>query len=140
MSQENVEVVRRFYESARTEARRGTLAVLEVGLVEFIAPEFEFFPTRELDAAGLYRGPDGFSRFLAEFFGEFDDVRIEPHEFIEAGDQVLVALTFYARGKQSGAEAAWNVFTAWTLSDGMITRGQTFADRADALKAVGLAE
>lgn len=132
MSHENVEVVRRVYEHFR--ATGDSLGDLS----GFVAADFEFAPTRELDAGASYRGLEGFRRFLESFFGEFDDVRAEPHEFIDAGDRVFVALTFHARGKRSGAAVAWSVFAAWTVQDGMLTCLQMFTDRAEALEVVRL--
>jgi ketosteroid isomerase-like protein len=61
---------------------------------------------------------------LETFWDEFDDARIEVHELIEAGDQVLVTLTMRGRGKQSGAEASWTFWQLWTVRDGEVVRGQ----------------
>lgn len=37
-------------------------------------------------------------------------------------------------------EPSWSFFQVWTFRDGQVTRIQGFADRKDALEAVGLAE
>ena len=39
-------------------------------------------------AGGVYRGPEGYRRFLESWWDEFDEPGIEVHELIEAGDQV----------------------------------------------------
>lgn len=77
---------------------------------------------------------------MEAFWGEFDDARLEAHEFIEAGDQVLVSLTVRGRGKQSGAEASWDIWLLWTLRGGKVVHGQGFTDRDEALQAAGLRE
>jgi ketosteroid isomerase-like protein len=71
---------------------------------------------------------------------EFYDARIEIHELIEVGDQVLAEVTLKGRGKQSGVETSWDVWHLWTMQDGKVVRGQGFARRDEALEAAGLQE
>jgi ketosteroid isomerase-like protein len=64
----------------------------------------------------------------------------EIHELIDAGDRVLAAQTLRGRGKQSGAEANWQVWNVWTFREGKIVHGQGFTSRDQALEAAGLSE
>ena len=90
---------------------------------------------------GVYRGPEEYKRRIMERFGEeFHDFGADIHEFIEAGDQVLVSLTFRGRGKQSGVETRWNFWHVWTVRNGSIVHGQGFTSRTEALEAAGLRE
>jgi len=130
MSRKNVELVRRAYEAFN----RGDLD----GAVADIAPDCEYVATGAIPGVeGVYRGPEGFKRFLGWLLNEFDDARAEIHEVIEAGDQVLVSLTNRGRGKQSGVEVDWQVWQLWTVRDGTTRRGQGFTSREEALEAVG---
>ena len=72
----------------------------------------------------------------------FDDYQMAPEEFIDAGgDQVLVFSREGGRGKGSGAAVQTHPTAhLWTLRDGKAIRMQSYWDRADALKAVGLQE
>ena len=88
----------------------------------------------------MLRGPEGWRRFLEGFWGEFDHARLEVHEFLEAGDQVLVTLTMRGRGKQSCAETSGTLWHLWTVQDGKVVRGQGFTSRHEALEAAGLQE
>ena len=100
MSQESVRVVRRMYEAFN----RGDLDAV----VADIAPDAVYVPTGTIPGfAGVYQGGEGFRRFLSWLWEEFDEPHIEVHEIIEAGSQVLVALTNRGRGKQSGADVSW---------------------------------
>jgi uncharacterized protein len=131
MSPNAVEVVRRAYEAFN----RGDLD----GVVEYGAPDFEYVATGTIPgAAGVYRGPEEYRRFLDWWWGEFDDPDIEVHELIDAGDQVLACLTFRGRGKQSGVQASWNIWQLWTVRDGKVVCGQGFTNKKDALDAAGL--
>jgi ketosteroid isomerase-like protein len=111
-------------------------------VVADLAPDFEYVASGAVPGAGgVFRGTDGLRRFMEAFWGEFDDTRIEVHEFIDAGDQVVVSSTLQGRGKQSGAEATWNnVPQVWNLRDGKVVHGQGFMSRHDALEAAGLSE
>jgi ketosteroid isomerase-like protein len=76
---------------------------------------------------------------------ERDDVwekfRIEAEEFIDAGDRVVVVGRLVAKGRGSGVEAESPTAQVFTVREGRVVRWEFgYADRADALKAVGLAE
>jgi ketosteroid isomerase-like protein len=133
MSQENVEKVRRAYEAFN----RGD----SEGMVADVAPEFEYVGTGLIPGVGgAYSGAEGLRQFLESFWGEFDEPRVEIRELIEAGDQVVAALTFQGRGKQSGVETKWDLWHVLTLRDGLAVRQQAFTSESEALEAVGLSE
>ena len=133
MSRENVEIVRRAYDAFS----RGDLDAA----VEDMAPDCEYVATGTIPGlGGVYRGPEGFRRFLSWIFDEFDDARVEIDELIEAEDGVLASVTNRGRGKQSGAETSWHVWQLWTVRDGKVVHGQGFTSEAEALEAVGLRE
>jgi ketosteroid isomerase-like protein len=76
---------------------------------------------------------------VEEFAGNWESVRVEPHEFIEAGDLVVVPWTMHVKGRD-GIEAASRVALVWTIRDGAIERMTLYQGRQDALEAVGLSE
>jgi ketosteroid isomerase-like protein len=133
MSHENVEVVRRAFEAFD----RGDME----GVVADFGPHFEYVATGAIPGVrGVYRGTEGYRRFLEAFVGEFDDVHVKTPEFVEAGDQVLVSVTIRGRGKRSRAETSWSFWLLWQVRDGKVVRGQGFTSRDEALAAVGLLE
>jgi uncharacterized protein len=124
-------MARRSYEAWN----RGDLA----GVVADFAPDCEYVASGAIPGVGgVFRGPEGFIQFIERFWGEFDDTRIDVHEFTEVGDQVLVSATQLGRGKRSGVEVRWDVWHLWTTHDGKAVRGQGFTSRDEALKAAGL--
>ena len=133
MSQESVELVRRGYEAFN----RGDID----GVVGLLAPDFEYVASGLVPGVGgVYRGAEGLRRFAETFWAEFDNPRIEVHELIDAGDQVVASTTMRGLGKQSGAETSWDVCQVWTVRDGTAVSGQGFPSRDGALEAVGLRE
>ena len=133
MSRENVEIVRRAYEAFN----RGDLG----GVVADAASDCEYVASGAIPGVGgVYRGLEGFRRFIEAFWDAFDDARQEVYEFVDAGDHVLVALTQRGRGKLSGVETRWNTWHVWTLHEGKIVRGQGFTSRDEAVEAAGLAD
>ena len=134
MSQKNVEIVRRAYEAFN----KGDAA----GMVASFAPDFEFVSSGAIPGVdGVYRGPEEYKRLVVERFGdEFHEFGADIHEFVDAGDRVLVSQTFRGRGKQSGVETRWHVLQLWTVRNGSIVHGQGFTSKGDALDAAGLSE
>jgi uncharacterized protein len=136
MSQANVELVRRINETFNRGDVEGAIALADP------PREFEFVPSGTLipDLADVQRGPEGFRRLVEGFSDEFHDPHVELHEVIDAGDRVFFAATFRGRGKQSGAETSWNIWSVWTVREGRIVRWQGFTDQDEALEAAGLRE
>jgi ketosteroid isomerase-like protein len=127
MSQENVETARRAYEAFN----RGDL--------EGMVADFAYVATGAIPGeGGVYRGPDGWTDFVGWLRSEFESPRVQIRELIEAGDQVLAAVTLRGRGKQSGVDASWDVWNLWTMCEGKVVHGHGFTSRADALEAAGL--
>ena len=134
MSQENVEIVRRAYQ--RWQESGGPD-------YEFLDSEIEWRGPREFpDLAEPHFGHEGVARYLAKVNEAFDDYRMVPEEFIDAGgDQVLVFSREGGRGKGSGAEVQTNPTAhLWTMRDGKAIRMQSYWERSDALEAAGLSE
>jgi ketosteroid isomerase-like protein len=136
MSQENVELVRRIFEAANRGDFEGALALMNA------PPEFEFVQSGVLipDLSDVQRGPEGLRRVYETFLGAFDDIHLEVHELIDAGDRVFGSYTIRGRGTHSGAKTSWDVWNVWTVQDGRVVRWLGFGDRDAALQAAGLSE
>jgi ketosteroid isomerase-like protein len=78
-------------------------------------------------------------RYWTEFAAHWQTVRIEPHEFIEAREHVVVAWSLRGVGRD-GIEVETDVTWTWTLTDGRVKRVAYFPTREEALKAAGLSE
>jgi ketosteroid isomerase-like protein len=135
MSQENVEIVREHYEAFNRGDLDAYLAALD--------PEFEWQGPREIpDLAGTHHGPEGVRWYLSKLTEVFNDYRMVAEEFIDLdGERVLVFAREGGRGKGSGIAVQTNpTGHLWTVRDGRPARLESYWERANALRAVGLAE
>ena len=128
MSEENVEVIRRFYECL---ARRDWDAMWR-----------DFDPDFMLDTQlqGSYRGRNECQAFVDDQISAFESSTAEPVEVFEGGEHVAVFVKIRARPKESSAEIEALVGHLFTMRDGLIVRLQTFPQREKALEAAGLSE
>jgi ketosteroid isomerase-like protein len=132
MSQENVEIVREAFESFLGGDEEKTAQLLD--------PEVEFHGT----VGGLQEGQIAHGQseidqtFESEDLEAWEERRLEPEEFIDAGDDVVVLLHEYRRGKGSGVELETETAVVVAVSGGRVVRIQGYMDRGAALAAAGL--
>ena len=132
MSQENVEIVRRFLDVYN---RRDF-----EGIIEVIDPTFEF-RSRFVGIESVHRASEGFPQSYFQMLDEaYDQFEVVLGEFIDAGAAVLTTGHAEWRGKASGVHGETPVFPAFWLRAKRVFRAETFTDRAEALEAVGLSE
>jgi ketosteroid isomerase-like protein len=124
MSQENVEIVRRFLADEVDEA----LTYADPGIV--------WNPIEESSA----QGHDAVRASLARWKGEWDDYRLMPEEFMDGGDRIIVTVRLGGRGRGSGVEVDARFYDLYTLRDGKIIRMDQFTERSEALEAVSRSE
>jgi ketosteroid isomerase-like protein len=133
MSEENVEIVRQYID----EINRGRdWAAAGAG---FMADDIEIDWSRSpAPYRGIYRGREEALRF-AEELAVWEGFRIEPKEFIAAGDDVLVPHVVHLRGRD-GLEVKVRATYVYTVRDGRCVRWRIYQEHADALEAAGLSE
>jgi ketosteroid isomerase-like protein len=130
VSQQNVETIQSLYEGWR----RG-----DMGLDKF-DPEIAMIESSTLPGAVSAFGIDAVERYMASFAKYWDEIRFEPQEYLDAGEQVVVVARLVGRGKTSGVAVTRTWAYVWTLRDGKALRMDGYAERSEALKAVGLEE
>ena len=132
MSHENLELVRRMTDAFLAGDGPAALALMH--------PDVEFEANARPDA-GVWRGPDGVRRAIAEWIGTWDDYSLEIRDYVEIPDgRVLVLWTERGRGKGSGIPIEHDGGYVVTLREGEIARIHMYNDAGEALAAVGLPE
>jgi ketosteroid isomerase-like protein len=130
MSEENVDKTRDFIEAYN---RRDFDAAVENfdPKVDWVLP-----PHQDFDSC---RGPKQIIRFWEGLDETFDELRLEPQEFVDAGEKVAVRLRFFGRGRGSGAEIETEMYhQVTTFSDGLIVRFDYVTSWQEALDLVGV--
>jgi ketosteroid isomerase-like protein len=132
MSAENVAKARDFIEAYN---RRDFDAA-----VESFDPEVEWvLPERQ--SSDSCQGPEEIKRFWEGIDETFDDLKLVPQEFIDAGDRVATRLRHRGRGKLSGAEIDEEMYhQVATFRAGRMVRIEYFGEWSEALEAAGLAQ
>jgi ketosteroid isomerase-like protein len=132
MSQDNVERARDFIAAYN---RRDFDAA-----VEDFDPEIDWvLPARQ--RSDSCRGPDEIRRFWEGLDDTFEELRLDPEEFVDAGDRVATRLRYYGRGKGSGIVVEGELYhQVATFRAGKMVRIEYFGDWDQALQAVGLRE
>jgi ketosteroid isomerase-like protein len=131
VSRSNLEIIKEAHERLATEGVDALLEYIHPDFVGVAPPELSVEPQ-------TYRGPAGFKRWFDSFHDAVDEVRIEPEEYIAAGELVVTPARIVIRGHGSGIEVAQRVTWVWTLRDGLAIRVDAYADKDAALRALGV--
>jgi ketosteroid isomerase-like protein len=141
MSQENVQAARRVYLATASLLRKAA-AGEDIG----DAPEWELFDpdvviveVAEYPDASVHRGRDQMRRWLVSWLDAYDEIRVEPQEFVPVGDHVIVATRQRFRSKV-GIELEQDITQVMRFRDGRMTHATGYRDRSNALEALGLSE
>jgi ketosteroid isomerase-like protein len=129
----NVELARRAFDAMQA---GGLPAVLE-----FLDPEVEFEPPdNALERRGSFKGHAAVRERWDVLFEPFAEVRIEPEEFVDAGEETIVAVfRINARGKASGVPVEMQLGYVLSIRDGKVVRMKAYLDPEEAKHAAGLA-
>ena len=138
ISQENVEVVRRWFAFLPDLARPDPAdddAILDQASRDYLHAEYEVrlpadYPEGEL----VFTGREGLYRFAAMLRDAWSDWRFQPERFIDAGDRVVVFMRVVARGRASGAPIERANTQVVTIRGGRMTLTRVYRDRSEALK------
>jgi ketosteroid isomerase-like protein len=131
VSQENVEVIR---EALAALDRRDVEAYLEVA-----SPEIELI-NPALPIQGPITGHDRVREFFRELWTFSTASRFEVEQIRAVGERVLALFVITATGRKSDVETSTRVAGVYDLEDGKIRRAHIFADRTEALEALGLSD
>jgi ketosteroid isomerase-like protein len=131
MSQENVEVVRRFYEAWNA----GDMNALG----ELYDPDAVVRAPDGWPEPGPFVGREAVMRQFRQMRETWDADAGEPlSDFIDAGDRVVVR--FVWRGAGHGPESTMEFTVVYTLREGRIAYQETYWNHAEALQILGLSE
>jgi uncharacterized protein len=124
MSEENIAVVRQFYEAWSQDDFPGP--------VELLHPEVEYVNPEGAIEPGTRRGVAEFVGTAEKLLDAWEHWRPELERVEAVGDQVVAVVRYTARGRGSGVEVEGTESSLWTFRDGKVIRYQWFHGAEDA--------
>jgi uncharacterized protein len=131
MSQENVEIVRRGIEAFN---RRDVAAIRSN-----VHPQVKWIEDPRYPGAQTFHGPDGVEQSVRQWW-EAWEIELEPEDFLDLGDRVVVTGHGHYRGHGSDVTLTAEFASVYEVRDGRIARVDVLESRQAALEAVGLRE
>jgi len=90
-------------------------------------------PRSSCSGAGSPRHPNA-----QDWFATFKNLRLEPEEFLDLGDKLLVTIQWRGHGSGSGVAFSQPMFPLFHFRRGFVVKQEDFVDPSEALEAVGL--
>jgi ketosteroid isomerase-like protein len=143
MSQENVDLVKRFQPSGLDLVEvfsAGADRLVSADDAELFTDDFEVAFSAE--AAGgqarQARGADGLTVMWREWLTPWKSYRLDVERFIDAGDAVVVFARVQARTQRDDVLVQHSPAATWKIREGRIAAIHFYLQREEALEAVGL--
>jgi ketosteroid isomerase-like protein len=134
MSQENVEIVRRWWKGFNEDGMP-PLALCDDNSRSAIP--------RTSRSAGCSRDTTRVRRWRDQVFDIIENPRVETEDIIDAhgdGETVLMLLRATGKAAYTGLDIEVEWAAVWTIRNGKLLRAQGYLSRADAVEAAGLSE
>jgi uncharacterized protein len=128
MSKENVEVVRRAFAAFNERAVED--------LIDLSDPACEWMPFRAQLEGMTYRGHEGVRQFVRDMDEDWEAFRIDPVEFHERADRVVVIGQVNALGRGSGVDVDSVAGFVFELRSGRLAKLISYSDPAAALEVL----
>jgi ketosteroid isomerase-like protein len=110
--------------------------VTEQGFLEFAHPDMVLDLTSNVLNPATYEGFDGFRSFVEQVGEAWAEFRMEPEEFFEQGNVVVVLIRAVGKGRGSGVEIDAPVAMVAEVRDGLIASMRVEPDRDAALRLI----
>jgi ketosteroid isomerase-like protein len=140
VSQANVDLVRSLYALGTPDMLEADkAAAADTAFDSLLHADFEVrFPPDWPEGTQVFRGREGAAEQSAALADSWAEWRVEPEEYLDAGDHVVVFARMRARGVGSGAEVEFERTQVWGFREGRAAFMQVYVDREEALRAVGM--
>ena len=127
---EQMKIAREAWRAWQSNDREASLAVLD--------EEVEWHRSGDEPEVSTLHGPKEVARMWREWVGSFDDFRIEPLEFIDAGERIVVPFRMRGRMPGSSAEVAVEETHVYSFRNGKVVEVREYRTKPEALEAAGL--
>jgi ketosteroid isomerase-like protein len=129
----DVEIVRGWY--VATEGRLDS-ATVAYWYDDILHPDVDWRAVEGApDDSGVMRGRERVRQYFEELLEAFEDVVVEPLEFNEVGDRVVVDLHFTGRSRGAGVPTELRFSVTCLVRDGKLASVREYLSREDAIAA-----
>jgi ketosteroid isomerase-like protein len=132
VSQENVEIVRRYYAAWNAGGLDAARA--------FWSDDFEWHDASEMPDGSVYRGAEAAAAHFRDLNEVLGTMAVQVDRALPAGDEVFVVLHVHVDAQRGGVPMDGVIFETVDVEEGKIVRIRLFLDEEAALEAAGLSE
>jgi uncharacterized protein len=132
VSDENVEIVRRYYAAWNAGGLDAARA--------FWSDDFEWHDAPEMPDGGVYRGAEVAAAHFRDLGEVLGTMEVHVDRLLPAGDEVFVLLQVHLDAPRGGLPMDGAIFETVRIEDGKVSRIRLFLDEQEALEAAGLSE
>ena len=134
MSQENVEIVRRFMDQYGDLAPSGIRGLA----TDFFEPDADYYPVRKFPEARPCHGVEEIARFQADYRAAWDRYEFALKRLAPVGDdRVFVHAVIRAEGRESGVKLEGDLYQCVWLRQGRCFRWEDHLTLEGAVRALG---
>lgn len=128
MALNNLDTAKRFYELVNSDPTQ---------LPEVLDADIQWEIVKGFPYGGKYNGLNSvFKDFFGKLMQHFEFWKAEPHDFIDAGDEIIVLGTYHTKAKISGRDVDSDFVHIWSVSDGKLQRLRQLADTVQLSRAL----
>lgn len=127
MSSDHVETLRDAYDAF---ARQDVPTVMAA-----FHEDIEWETPDSIPFGGSYHGHEGVGSFFGQLGEYWEELRVEPEEFIDAGETIVVLIRL--SGKGAGGSIDSRSLHLWRMRDGKAAGFREYPDTARVLQALG---
>ena len=132
MSEENVQIVRRYYAAWNAGGLDAARA--------FWSDDFEWHDAPEMPDGSVYRGVEAVAAHFRDLNEVLGTMEVHVDRALPAGDEVFVPLHVHLDAPRGGLPFDGPIFETVRVEEGKISRIRLFLDEQAALEAAGLRE
>jgi len=103
------------------------------GMLALMHPDFEWRPLEASPVARVYRGREQVRRYVEDWLGTFESLRLDLEEPTEVGDHVVAIVRGHGRGRASGVQLDSRFCQVWTVRRGTAVGMAEYATREQGL-------
>ncbi|MGI9533734.1 MAG: nuclear transport factor 2 family protein [Thermodesulfobacteriota bacterium] len=128
MSLNNLDTVKRFYELVNSDPTQ---------LPEVLDAEIQWEIVKGFPYGGTYNGLGSvFENFFGKVMQHFEFWNAEPHDYIDAGEEIVVLGTYHTKANVTGQDVDADFVHIWTVSNGKMLRLRQTADTVQLSRAL----